>query len=385
MAWNEPGGSPKNPWGRRAGRPGGDDAFKKFQRRLDTILKGGGPGSPSEGEGGGAGEGPQGPFGETRQQVLIVAAVAVLFWVYQSFFTIDQAERGVVQRFGQFVAVRDPGLGFHFWPVERLTKVNTQKVSSITYSAKVLTQDINLIDMSLAVQYQLRDPVKFLFKVKDPEQTLQDVGEMAIREVVGRSTLEAIFVSNREQVTERTKDLIQRTLDQYGTGIFITSVNLTDIQVADVQESQRDANKALADKERLMKEAEAYASGIIPVAEGAAARQFQEAEAYRAQTVAVAEGESERFRQLVSAYEKSPRVTRERLYIETVESVLSRSQKVVVDTKGNNQMLYLPLDKLMEQRRGAATPEVSITAPRTGGASAEPAATNPDPRARAER
>jgi membrane protease subunit HflK len=382
MAWNEPGGSPKNPWGKRPGKSG-DDAFRKFQRKLDNIMKGGGPGNDDGGSGGTGGGGPEQMLGDNRTPY-IIAGIAVLFWAYQSFFTIDQAERGVVQRFGQFVAVRDPGLGFHFWPIERLTKVNTQQVSSVNYTAKVLTQDINLIDMSLAVQYQLRDPVKFLFQVKDPEQTLREVGEMAIREVVGRSTLEEILISKREQATTRTKDLIQRTLDQYGTGIVISSVNLTDIQVPnDVRPSQEDANKAIADKERLVKEAEAYASGILPVAEGAALRQLQEAEGYRAQVVAVAEGEAQRFTQLVSQYEKSPRVTRDRLYIETIENVLGRSQKVVVDTKGNNQMLYLPLDKLLEQQRKNGEAEISVVAPRAGAAEDSPPQT--DPRARTER
>jgi membrane protease subunit HflK len=382
MAWNEPGGSPKNPWGKRPGKSG-DDAFRKFQRKLDNIMKGGGPGNDDGGSGGTGGGGPEQMLGDNRTPY-IIAGIAVLFWAYQSFFTIDQAERGVVQRFGQFVAVRDPGLGFHFWPIEHLTKVNTQQVSSVNYTAKVLTQDINLIDMSLAVQYQLRDPVKFLFQVKDPEQTLREVGEMAIREVVGRSTLEEILISKREQATTRTKDLIQRTLDQYGTGIVISSVNLTDIQVPnDVRPSQEDANKAIADKERLVKEAEAYASGILPVAEGAASRQLQEAEGYRAQVVAVAEGEAQRFTQLVSQYEKSPRVTRDRLYIETIENVLGRSQKVVVDTKGNNQMLYLPLDKLLEQQRKNGEAEISVVAPRAGAAEDSPPQT--DPRARTER
>jgi membrane protease subunit HflK len=383
MAWNEPGGSPKNPWGKRPGKSG-DDAFRKFQRKLDNIMKGGAPGNDDGGSGGTGGGGPEQMLSDNRTPY-IIAGIAVLFWAYQSFFTIDQAERGVVQRFGQFVAVRDPGLGFHFWPIEQLTKVNTQQVSSVNYTAKVLTQDINLIDMSLAVQYQLRDPVKFLFQVKDPEQTLREVGEMAIREVVGRSTLEEILISKREQATTRTKDLIQRTLDQYGTGIVISSVNLTDIQVPnDVRPSQEDANKAIADKERLVKEAEAYASGILPVAEGAASRQLQEAEGYRAQVIAVAEGESQRFTQLVSQYEKSPRVTRDRLYIETVENVLGRSQKVVVDTKGNNQMLYLPLDKLIEQQRKSNEAEVSVVAPRAS-AAADDTPPQPDPRARTER
>lgn len=379
MAWNEPGGSQKNPWGKRPGKPSGDDAFRKFQRKLDNILKGAGPGG-----GGPEGDGPEQAAPDNRFQLGLIGGLALLLWAYQSFFTIDQAERGVIQRFGQFVAVRDPGLGFHFWPLETLTKVNTQQVSSVNYTAKVLTQDINLIDMSLAVQYQLRDPVKYLFQVKDPEQTLREVGEMAIREIVGRSTLEEILITKREQATTRTKELIQRTLDQYGVGIFITSVNLTDIQVpTDVRPSQEDANKAIADKERLVKEAEAYASGILPVAEGSASRQLQEAEAYRAQVVAIAEGEADRFRQLVAQYEKSPRVTRERLYIEAVESVLSRSQKVVVDTKGSNQMLYLPLDKLIEQQRRSNEPEISVTAPRSAAGAGEDTA--PDPRARVER
>ena len=204
------------------------------------------------------------------------------------------------------------------------------------------------------------------------------------REIVGRSTLEEILISKREQATTRTKELIQRTLDQYGAGIFITSVNLTDIQVpTDVRPSQEDANKAIADKERLVKEAEAYASGILPVAEGSASRQLQEAEAYRAQVIAISEGEADRFRQLVAQYEKAPRVTRERLYIEGVESVLSRSQKVVVDTKGNNQMLYLPLDKLIEQQRRNNETEISVVAPRAGAAAGEDAPA--DPRARVER
>jgi membrane protease subunit HflK len=381
MAWNEPGGGPKNPWGKRPGKSGGDDAFRKFQRKLDNILKGSGPGG-----GGPQGEGPDDAASEGKFQIGIIAGLVVLVWAYQSFFTIDQAERGVVQRFGQFVSVRDPGLGFHLWPIESLTKVNTQQVSSVNYTAKVLTQDINLIDMSLAVQYQLRDPVKFLFQVKDPEQTLREVGEMAIREIVGRSTLEEILISKREQATTRTKELIQRTLDQYGAGIFITSVNLTDIQVpTDVRPSQEDANKAIADKERLVKEAEAYASGILPVAEGAALRQLQEAEGYRAQVVSVAEGEASRFSQIVSEYEKSPRVTRDRLYLESVEGVMSRSRKVVVDTKGGNQMLYLPLDKLVERSRND---EVSVTAPRAGAAGGETAEATPaaaDPRTRTER
>lgn len=374
MSWNEPGGSQKNPWGKRPNRSP-DDAFRNFQRKLESILKGAGSGPGAQGDDDAGG-------GDGRSQVLVFVGVLLAFFAYQSAFTIDQAERGVVQRFGQFHAIREPGLGFMVWPIDRLTKVNIEAVRSVNYTAKVLTQDINLVDMSLAVQYQTRDPVKYLFRVREPEQTLQNVGESAIREVVGRNTLDEIFVSNRERVTTNTRDLIQRTLDQYEAGIFITSVNLTDIQVpTDVQESQRDANKALADKERLVKEAEAYASGILPVAEGGASRQLEEAEAYRAQTLAIAEGEAQRFSQLLQAYERAPRVTRERLYIDAVESVMNRSQKVLVDTKGNNQMLYLPLDRMIE--RGANRANENEPTPRVTVEPDQPA--NVDPRSRVER
>jgi membrane protease subunit HflK len=383
MAWNQPGGSNNNPWGRKPGKGGGspDDAFRSFQRKLEALLKGAGPG-------GGAGDPPgeAAGGGDGKSTALVVVAVAIAFWLYMSFFQVGAAERGVVQRFGKFVTLRDPGLGFHFWPIERVTLVNTQQVSSVEYKARVLTQDINLIDMALAVQYQLRDPVKYLFQVRQPEQTLREVSESAIREVVGRSNLETIFVSNREQVTTLTRELIQRTLDQYGAGIAVTSVNLTDIQVPEaVVPSQRDANKALADKERLMKEAEAYASGILPVAEGSASRQIQEAQGYSAQVVALAEGEASRFSQLLSAFEASPRVTRERLYIDAVENVMSRSRKVVIDSKsGNGNMIYLPLDKMLE--RTPRENEATVTAPRAAPAGADPdVPVVADPRQRGER
>lgn len=379
MAWNQPGGSGNNPWGKRPAKDARnvDEAFKNFQRKLEALVKGGGPGGTG-GAGGGDDAG-----GPDKLTVLAGVAIAVAIWTYMCFFTVAQAERGVVQRFGKFVSIREPGLGWHLWPVERVTMVNTQQVSSLDYKARVLTQDINLIDMALSVQYQLRDPARYLFQVKQPEQTLREVSESAIREVVGRSNLETIFVSNREQVTTLTRELIQRTLDQYNTGIVVTSVNLTDVQVPEaVVPSQRDANKAIADRERLTKEAEAYASGILPVAEGAAARQLQEAEGYRAQVVAIAEGEAARFDQLVAAYEKSPRVTRERLYIDAVETVMTRSRKVIVDTKGGNgQMLYLPLDKLVERGGVVRENEATVSAQRPSPDESQAQ----DPRQRGER
>ncbi len=384
MAWNQPGGSGNNPWGKRPAKDGRnvDEAFRNFQRKLESLIKGGGgsggPGASGSGETG----------GPDKLTLLAGLAVAVAIWTYMCFFQVAQAERGVVQRFGKFVSIREPGLGWHLWPLERVTMVNTQQVSSLDYKARVLTQDINLIDMALVVQYQLRDPSRYLFQVKQPEQTLREVSESAIREVVGRSDLETIFVSGREQVTTRTRELIQRTLDQYNTGIAVTSVNLTDVQVPEaVVPSQRDANKAIADKERLTKEAEAYASGILPVAEGSASRQIQEAEGYRAQVAAIAEGEASRFDALVSAYEAAPRVTRERLYIDAVESVMSRSRKVIVDSKnGNGQMLYLPLDKMLERSASGVVRENEATvSAQRGAAGAEGDAQAQDARQRGER
>jgi modulator of FtsH protease HflK len=359
MAWNEPGGN-KNPWGKRPGQEGQnvDEAFKNFQRKLENLLKGG-SGGGAQGGGGGGGANAEG----SGAMLALAGVLAVAGWVYMSTFQIGAAERGVVQRFGRFVDVREPGLGFHWWPLEQVTKVNVSEVRSLEYKSRVLTADINLIEMSLGVQYQLRDPVRFLFQIREPEQTLREVSESAIREAVGQTKLDDIIVGNRQAITTRTRDLIQRTMDQYNSGINVSSVNLTDIQVPEpVVPAQRDANKAIADKERFRQEAEAYASGIIPVAEGQASRQMQEAEGYKAQVVAIAEGEAARFTQLQAAYAAAPRVTRERLYIEGVESVLSKSRKVIVDSKSGNQMLYLPLDKLVE--RGARDNEANVTAPR---------------------
>jgi membrane protease subunit HflK len=335
MAWNQPGGQ-NNPWGRRPGQGGPDldEKVKSWQRKLESWLRIGGTG----GEGSGS-------------LLIWVVLIAVVWWLGSGFFQIGAAERGVIQRFGKLVVVRSQGAGWHLpWPIETLTKVNVAQVSSSDYKSRVLTADVNLVELRFAVQYQLVDPIKALFRVRDPQATLHEVSESAIREIVGQSNLEDVLVgATRPQVTRRTKALIQRILDAYNTGIEVTTVNLTDVQVPDdVQPSQRDANKALADQERVVKEAQAYANGILPAAQGIAARTQQDAEAYRARVVALAEGQASRFTQLAAAYARAPEVTRERMYLDTMESVLGRANKVIVDQKpGNGNMIYLPLDKLM--------------------------------------
>jgi membrane protease subunit HflK len=340
MAWNQPGGS-NNPWGRRPGQPGGpdlDERFKNWQRRLESLLRPGGGGR------------------EGRSFFAIIVLVILAWWLGSGFFQIKAAERGVILRFGKLVDVRNQGLGWRWpWPIESLIKVNVASVNSSEYKSRVLTSDVNLVDLRFAVQYQLSDPIKALFQVKDPEATLSEVSEMAIREIVGRSKLDDVLVgATRPEITRRSKDLIQHTLDYYNTGITITTVNLTDVQVPEaVIPSQRDANKALADQERFQKESEAYANSIIPVAQGAAARKQQDAEAYKSQVTAIAEGQASRFSQLEAAYAQAPEVTRRRLYMDTIESVLARAHKVIIDSKAGGtsggNMLYLPLDKLLDK------------------------------------
>src|SRR5207237_507784 len=313
------------------------ERLKSWQRRLESLLR------------------PAGRGGDGGSLFLMGTLVALGLWLWSGFYQVAQAERGIVQRFGRLVDVKAPGVGWRWpWPIETVTKVNVASVNSSDFKSRVLTSDVNLVDLHFAVQYQFSDPVKKLFRVRDPEATLSEVSESAIREIVGRSTLDELLVgSTRPEVTRRTKNLIQTTLDYYTSGITVTTVNLEDVQVPDaVIPSQRDANKAQADKERFILESEAYANGIVPVAQGAALRMQQDAQAYKAQVTALAEGQASRFAQLEAAYAQSPEVTRRRLYMDTVENVLSRAHKVLIDARAGGNMFYLPIEKLLE--KGAA-------------------------------
>jgi modulator of FtsH protease HflK len=342
MAWNQPGGGQNNPCGRRPGQGGPDldERVKSWHRKLESLLRPGGKG------------------GEGGSLLMLIGLVVVALWLASGLFQVKSAERGVILRFGALVDVRHEGWGWRWpWPIETVTKVNVANINSTDYKSRVLTSDVNLVDLHFSVQYQYTDPKKFLFQVREPDTTLSEVSEAAIREVVGGSELDQVLVgSTRPQITKRTKELIQRTLDYYNTGITVTTVNLIDVQVPEaVIPSQRDANKALADQERLIKEAQATANSIIPVAQGAAARMQQEATAYKAQVTAVAEGRAARFSELLAAYQQAPEVTRKRLYMDTIESVLTRAHKVVIDQKaggtgsGGGNMFYLPLDKLLDK------------------------------------
>ncbi|MGH8217572.1 MAG: FtsH protease activity modulator HflK [Steroidobacteraceae bacterium] len=287
------------------------------------------------------------------------------------------AERGVLTRFGSLVAVRGEGWGWHFpWPIETLSKVNVMNVASKELSPTVLTSDASLVDLRVDVQYRRADPLKFLFGVRDPEEALREASAEAIREVVGQGRLADLLAgAKRPQLTARAKALIQSRLDEYGAGIEVTSVNFTDVEVPDaVVAAQRDANKAVADRERAIEEAQVYANGIVPSARGEADKIHQDAAAYKARVIALAQGNASRFTQVEAAYARAPQVTRERIYLETMEDVLSRANKVIVQQKSGagGNLIYLPLDKLIG--RGAGSPSDAGTQP-----ASPPAGSSPPP------
>ena len=359
MAWNEPGGNPgkRNPWGSNKpeqGPPDLDEVIRNLQRRLSALFGGGSGGRPTGGGSSGRG------FGAGT----ILLALATI-WAFTGLYQVDQAERGIILRFGRHVDTTLPGLHWHMpWPIETKQIVNTAVIDSFTEQTRMLTSDENLVEINLEVQYRASNALDYAFNVFKPVDTLKEVSESAIREVIGRSKLDSVLESGRQDIVVRTQELIQRTLDAYKIGLEVTAVNLQDVRVPnEVAPAQADAIKAREDRDRLSLAAQAYANDLIPRARGNAVRQVQDAQAYKAQTVANAEGEAERFLKLLTEYERSPGVTRERLYLETVETVLKSSRKVILDTNGNGNLVYLPIDKLLEQGRRVqrAEPEASVT------------------------
>jgi membrane protease subunit HflK len=383
MAWNQP-DPQKSPWRKRPEGGGADlDArVKEWQRRFGELLQGGPAAGPAR-----------------TRILLLLAAVLVLAWFASGLYQLAAAERGVILRFGAFQQiVREGGAGWHLpWPIETLYKVNVMSVKSQEFRPQVLTSDVNLVDLHFSVQYRFTDPMKVLFQVRDPEVTLSEVSQSALREVVGQSTLQDVLAGvTRPQVTQRTMQLVQRMLDTYNSGIEVSSVNLTDVQVPDpVIPSQHDANKALADEEGYVKQAQAYANRIVPAAQGRASSIQQDAEAYKARVVDIAQGQAARFLDVAAAYQRAPAVTRERLYLEAMETVLGRANKVIVDTKqgAGGNVIYLPLDKLMghsapgdtttpgARSAGAAPP----TAEAAGQGDSEPDAARQSGRSRSDR
>jgi membrane protease subunit HflK len=340
MAWNESGNG-KDPWKRDNEEPADlDQIVRNWQRRLAGIFGGVG------GSGGGTGAG-----GGYFLVILLVIA-----WGVTGFYRVDEAERGVEQRFGAYTVTTVPGLHWHIpYPVETVDLVNANAVSNYAYSTEMLTADEQYVFIDMVVQYRRTDPVKYSFEVVEPESTLQDVTESALREVVGTTTLDILVTTRRDEIASRTREALQATLDSYGAGITVTSISLETVNYPQaVQAAVDDAQKARNDGERYSLEAETYARDIIPVARGDAARVLQDAAAYRERVIADAEGNAARFEALLTEYQKAPEVTRERLYIDAIEDVYGRSNKVILDTQGSGQLLYLPIDQLINQRNRSA-------------------------------
>ncbi len=362
MAWNEPGGGSKDPWGAgarkgEAGPPDLDDILRKLQQFLGGLFGGKRNGS----------NGNNGNNGNTRSMSAVGAVVVLVIWLASGIYIVDPAERGVVLTFGDYAETTMPGPHWHIpYPIETVEVVNVAQIRNIEIGFRtggsgrgasaaprvpveslMLTQDENIVDIKLAVQYRVKDARDYLFNVIDPDATLAQATESAVRETIGKSSLDFVLTEGRAEIMLRTETLLQRVMDRYRSGLEVTSVNLQDAQPPEeVQAAFEDVIKSREDEQRLRNEAETYANDIIPRARGAAQRQIEESKAHKARVVAQAEGEASRFTQVFAEYRKAPAVTRERLYLDAVESVLTSAGKVVVDVKGGSNLLYLPLDRM---------------------------------------
>ena len=353
MAWNEPGGNgSKDPWGNKGGNkqdgpPDLDEVFKKLNEKVTSLFggKGGRSGGGSSSAGGSKG------FG-------FIAAIVLVLWGLSGIYIVDEGREGVVLRLGAFDRITNPGP--HWYPrfIEKVEIVDVDRVRSInigatTHESLMLTKDENIVDIQFAVQYKVSNAKDYVFNVRDPDTTLRQVTETAMREIVGKNNMDFVIKDGRVQVANGTKDLMRDILESYKTGLVVTNVNMQNAQPPEqVQHAFSDAVKAREDKERLVNEAEAYSNDILPRARGKAARMEQEAAAYRDQIIAKANGETERFLKVLTQYKKAPIVTRERLYLDAMESVLSSTNKVMVDVKKGNNLMYLPLDRL-QSRQGS--------------------------------
>ncbi len=374
MSWNQPGGGNngnRDPWGQRPGQQGPpdlDEVVKKLQAKLAAIFGAkpsrGGNGDGSGGGGGASAGGFSLPGGGLGVGAIVIVAVGL--WFFAGIFIVDPAEEAVVLRFGKYHRTEPAGPHWAPYFIDDVRTVNVQAIESeeigfrtqggskglVPTEALMLTADENIVDLQFAVQYRIKDAADFLFQVIDPVTTMRQVTESAVREIVGRSKMDFVITEGRDVVAAEVQRLAQEILDRYRAGLVILSVNMQNAQPpAQVQDAFLDAIKAREDQERIINEARAYRSDIVPKARGEADAVRERSEAYRARVIAQAEGESSRFTQVLDEYLKAPEVTRERLYLETVEKVMENSSKVMVDVEGGNNLLYLPLDKIINAAR----------------------------------
>lgn len=372
MAWNEPGGGNRDPWsggggggGRgNQGPPDLDEVIRKLRSRLEGLFGGRGGRRGGDGEQSGGGGGGPGAKG-----IGVIVGLLVLGWLVSGIHIVDEGTRGVVTRFGDYVRTDQPGPHWHLpYPVESVQTVNVSQRRTITVGydavapnqtrpvlseALMLTEDENIVNVQLAVQYEVGDPAQFLFEFVNPEQTLKEVTESALREVVGKRNMDFVLTEGRAEVANQTRTLVEDVMSRYRAGIEVVAVVIQDVQPPEqVQDAFLDAIQAREDRERLINQAEAYRNEVIPQAQGQAAQILEQAQAYQAEVVNRAEGDASRFTQLVAEYREAPEVTRDRLYLDTMERVLGRSGKVLIDVDSGQPLMYLPLDRMIRSSAG---------------------------------
>ena len=354
MPWKEPGKGDKDPWNSGGQQPPDlEEVFRNVNNRLRSLFGGG---RKSGGSGGGS--------------LFTILVVGLILWAgWDAVHIIDEAEQGVVLRFGAYNRTLSPGINLTLpRPIETMYKVNVSSVRSLEDRANMLTADENLVEINYKIQFRVASAQDFLFRVRDPESTVRDAAESALRESVGTSRLDAILEgTKREAVRLEAFRVLQETLDRYQAGVLVTQFNFTDVNVpAQVREAYSDVIRAREDRERFIEEARVHANSVIPEARGQAARVVQEAEGYKAATVALAEGEAQRFSLLLDEYSKAPEITRKRLYLQTMESVFGRSRKVLLDADNSGNVLYLPLDQLTGSGNGSRAAMPPLVAPDGG-------------------
>jgi membrane protease subunit HflK len=369
---------------RNDGPPDLDELWRDFNRKLSGLFGGKGSGKGPEDRGGGGGSPYQPDYRSAGIGASLIGAVALLIWLGSGFFIVQEGQQAVVTTFGKFSHIKDAGFQWRFpYPLQAHETVAVTQLQSVEVGrnsvvqatglrdSSMLTQDENIVDIRFTVQYRRADARAYLFENNRPDEAVVMAAESAVREIVGRSKVDQVLYEQRDAIAADLVKSIQAQLDRLKAGIVIGNVNMQNVQVPDsVQSAFNDAVKATADRDRFKNEGQAYASDVIPKARGTASRLKEEAEGYRSRVVAQAEGDAQRFRSVLAEYQKAPGVTRDRLYIETMQQVYSNVSKVMIDSKAGSNLLYLPLDKLLQQAGvPAATPAASPSAVPTPAAS----------------
>ena len=338
MSWNGNDNN-KDPWGREA-PPEIDDVIKKAKETINSIFGGGG--SSEDGSG-----------GFSKKNFTTALVILVLGYVTFGIYQVEEAERSVVLRLGKFQEIKGPGLRWNPPIIDSWEIVDVVRVRPHRHDALMLTKDENIVDVTVSVQYQIADPMKYVLDIRDADGSLAQATESALRHVVGGSIMDDALTTGRELIAQEVRGRLQNYLDRYSTGLEVLIVNIEDSSPPNqVQEAFDDVIKAREDEVRARNEAETYANGLVPEARGQAQRMLQDAEAYKEQVISEAQGDAARFCLLLAEYQKAPDVTRNRLYLESIQGVMSNSTKVMVDVEGGNNILYLPLDKIAQSARG---------------------------------